>query len=85
MDKFITSVTQAVGKTPLLRLDKIKAHLGLEGEIYAKLENLNPTLSKKDRIALGMIELAEERGHLKPGQPVLEMTSGNTGTGAAMV
>ncbi|MCL2856271.1 MAG: cysteine synthase family protein [Oscillospiraceae bacterium] len=85
MDQYITSITQAIGKTPLLRLDKIKAHLGFEGDIYAKLEHLNPSFSKKDRIALGMIELAEEKGLLKPGQPVLEMTSGNTGTGVALV
>ena len=85
MDKFITCITQAIGKTPLLRLDRLKAHLGYEGHIYAKLENLNPTSSKKDRIALGMIEIAEEKGLLKPGQSVLEMTSGNTGTAVAMV
>jgi len=85
MESYITCITQAIGKTPLLRLDRLKQHLGYEGHIYAKLEYLNPTSSKKDRIALGMIELAEERGHLKPGQPVLEMTSGNTGTAVAMV
>ncbi|MCL2415695.1 MAG: cysteine synthase family protein [Defluviitaleaceae bacterium] len=85
MDKFITSITQAIGKTPLLRLDMVKKAIGFEGEIYAKLEYLNPSFSKKDRIALGMINLAEKRGLLKPGQPVLEMTSGNTGTGVAMV
>ncbi|MCL2840986.1 MAG: cysteine synthase family protein [Defluviitaleaceae bacterium] len=85
MEKYITSITEAIGKTPLLRLDRIKAHFGFEGHIYAKLEYLNPSLSKKDRIALGMIELAEKKGLLKPGQPVLEMTSGNTGTGVALV
>ena len=85
MGKFITSITQAIGKTPLLRLDRIKAHFGFEGDIFAKLEYLNPSFSKKDRIALGMIELAERKGLLSPGQPVLEMTSGNTGTGVAMV
>jgi cysteine synthase A len=85
MERFITSITQAIGGTPLLRLDKIKAHLRLEGEIFAKLEHLNPSFSKKDRIALGMIEAAEEKGLLKPGQPVLEVTSGNTGTGVALV
>ena len=85
MKKFITDITGAIGETPLLRLDKIKAEMGLDGNIFAKLEHLNPSFSKKDRIALGMIELAEEKGLLKPGQPVLEMTSGNTGTGVAMV
>ena len=85
MDKYITSVTQAIGKTPLLRLDMIKKYLGFEGNIFAKLEHMNPSFSKKDRIALGMIEHAERKGFLTPGQPVLEMTSGNTGTGVAMV
>jgi len=85
MRKYITDITQAIGNTPLLRLDKIKADLGLDGEIYAKLEHMNPSFSKKDRIALGMIELAEKSGALKPGQPVLEMTSGNTGCGVALV
>ena len=85
MENFISSITEAIGNTPLLRLDRIKEHFGYEGDIYAKLEYLNPSFSKKDRIALGMIELAEQKGLLKPGQPVVEMTSGNTGTGLAMV
>ena len=85
MEKYINCITQAIGKTPLLRLDKIKEELGLEGHIYAKLEHLNPSFSKKDRIALGMIEIAEQKGLLRPGQSVLEMTSGNTGTGVALV
>ena len=85
MKPYITSITETIGQTPLLRLDRIKEHFGLDGDIYAKLEYLNPSLSKKDRIALGMIELAEQKGLLKPGQPVLEMTSGNTGTGLALV
>jgi len=85
MSKYITSITEAIGNTPLLRLDRLAAELKLEGEIYAKLEHLNPSFSKKDRIALGMIEMAEEQGKLKPGQPVLEVTSGNTGTGLALV
>ena len=85
MEPYITSIIQAIGNTPLLRLDKIKRHLGLEGNIFAKLEYLNPSFSKKDRIALGMIEMAEAKGLLKPSQAVLEVTSGNTGTGVALV
>jgi len=85
MAAYITSITQAIGQTPLLRLDMIKKHFGYKGHIYAKLEYLNPSFSKKDRIALGMINMAEWKGLLKPGQAVLEMTSGNTGTGVAMV
>jgi len=82
---YITSIIQAIGNTPLLRLDKIAKQLELDGNIFVKLEHLNPSFSKKDRIALGMIEEAERKGLLKPGQPVLEMTSGNTGTGVALV
>ena len=85
MEKYITNITQAIGKTPLLRLDRTAKILALDGCIFAKLEHLNPSFSKKDRIALGMIEEAERKGLLKPGQPVLEMTSGNTGTGVALV
>jgi cysteine synthase A len=58
---------------------------GLEGRILAKLEYLNPGFSKKDRIALQMIEEAEAEGQLKPGQTVVELTSGNTGTGLSIV
>ena len=85
MKPYITNITQAIGNTPLLRLDRIRAELKLDGWIFAKLEHLNPSFSKKDRIALGMIEFAEGAGLLKPGQPVLEVTSGNTGTGVALV
>jgi len=85
MEKYITSIIQAIGKTPLLKLEKITAQLELSGNIFAKLEHLNPSFSKKDRIALGMIEEAERKGLIKPGRPVLEVTSGNTGTGAALV
>ena len=85
MKKYITSITDAIGNTPLMRLNRIAAELDLQGAVFAKLEHLNPSFSKKDRIALGMIELAEKEGLLKSGQPVLEMTSGNTGTGVALV
>ena len=85
MEKFVTSITETIGNTPLLRLDKIKNYYGLKGNIFAKLEHLNPSFSKKDRIALGMIETAEKKGLLKPGQTVMEVTSGNTGTSVALV
>ena len=85
MKGYFTCITQAIGNTPLLRLDKIKRELGLVGDIFAKLEHLNPSFSKKDRIALGMVEMAERDGLLKPGQTIIEMTSGNTGTGVALV
>ena len=77
-----TSVLDAIGGTPLVRLDRI---WNGDGEILAKLEYLNPGGSKKDRIALQMIEEAEADGSLSPGRTVVELTSGNTGTGLAIV
>jgi len=79
----LSSVLGAIGNTPLVELSRITR--GLEGRILAKLEYLNPGLSKKDRIALQMIEEAEADGKLKPGQTVVELTSGNTGTGLSIV
>lgn len=84
MANFLNNITQAIGNTYLMRLDRLKAAYGFDGEIYAKLEHMSPGFSKKDRIALGMIEAAEKRGELVPGMPVVEMTSGNTGIGAAI-
>ena len=85
MEKALESVLQAIGGTPLLRLDRLVSAWGLHGTLYAKLEYLNPGFSKKDRIALRMIEEAEASGELSPGQSVVELTSGNTGTGLAIV
>lgn len=85
MKKLIENIYEAIGETPMLRLSKITKHYGVEGSIFAKLEYLNPGYSKKDRPALQMIEEAEATGDLKPGQPVIELTSGNTGTGLAIV
>jgi len=79
----LDSVLGAIGSTPLVELSRITR--GLEGRILAKLEFLNPGFSKKDRIALQMIEEAEANGELKPGQTVVELTSGNTGTGLSIV
>ncbi len=76
-------VTQVIGNTPVVRLSRLTA--GLEGSILAKLEYLNPGFSKKDRIGLQMIEEALDSRQLKPGQAVVELTSGNTGTGLAIV
>ena len=82
-NSLLDSVLGAIGNTPLVELSRITR--GLEGRILAKLEYLNPGFSKKDRIALQMIEEAEESGELKPGQTVVELTSGNTGTGLSIV
>ena len=79
----LPSVLDAIGATPLVDLGRIARGLG--GRIVAKLEYLNPGFSKKDRNARQMIEDAEGQGVLQPGQTVVELTSGNTGTGLAIV
>lgn len=79
------SILGVIGNTPSVWLDRtVKAH-GLEGRILAKLDFLNPGFSKKDRAALGIIEAALAAGSLSPGQTVVELTSGNMGTGLAIV
>ena len=85
MAKVLESIYEAIGNTPMLHLHRITEYYGVEGNIYAKLEYLNPGYSKKDRPALQMIEEAEESGALQPGQTVIELTSGNTGTGLSIV
>jgi len=85
LNKILNSVVDAIGATPLVRLDRLTKQAGVKGTIFAKLEYLNPGFSKKDRAALGVIEEAERSGTLKPGQTVIELTSGNMGTGLAIV
>jgi cysteine synthase A len=82
-DRVLASAIEAIGNTPLVELARLTQ--GMDGRILAKMEYLNPGLSKKDRIARQIIEEAEEQGALKPGQTVVELTSGNTGTGLAIV
>jgi cysteine synthase A len=77
------SVVVAIGRTPVAELARLTR--GLPGRIVAKLEYLNPGLSKKDRIAREIVDEAVAAGELRPGQPVVELTSGNTGTGLAIV
>jgi len=77
------TILDVIGDTPLVRLNKISQ--GLKPTILAKLENLNPGGSVKDRIGIAMIERAEQNGLLKPGGTIIEPTSGNTGVGLAMV
>jgi cysteine synthase A len=81
----LSSVIEAIGNTPLVRLDRLVRARGLSGAILAKLDYLNPGFSKKDRAARGLIEAAERNGSLAPGQTVVELTSGNMGTGLAIV
>jgi cysteine synthase len=79
----VTSATEAVGNTPLVRLRKIVP--SGSADVYVKLESLNPTGSYKDRMALAMIEEAEKRGELRPGMKVVEYTGGSTGSSLAFV
>ena len=77
------TILDAIGNTPLVRLNKVSK--GLKPTILAKLENLNPGGSVKDRIGIAMVEQAEKKGLLKPGGTIIEPTSGNTGVGLAIV
>ena len=79
------SVTDLIGRTPLLELVGYEKRNGLAATLYAKLESFNPAGSVKDRVALAMIEDAEKKGLLKPGAVIIEPTSGNTGIGLAAV
>ena len=77
----LDSITDAIGNTPIVRLNNLTE--GLEAEVDVKIESFNPTGSVKDRVAVAMIEDAEEKGLLKPGSTIIEPTSGNTGIGLA--
>lgn len=83
--KICNSVLETIGNTPLVELKRVVANEGVEGRIFAKMEYCAPGLSKKDRVALELIQAAEKDGRLKKGQKVVELTSGNTGTGLAIV
>ena len=86
MAKVVSSTLELIGNTPLLKASRYAKNAGVEGaDIEAKLELFNPAGSVKDRIALNMIEDAEEKGLLKPGATIIEPTSGNTGIGIAAV
>ncbi len=79
-----SSIIDTIGNTPLVELHRMVSAQGLRGRILAKCEYLNPGFSKKDRIALEMLREAKQHGDLRPGQTVVELTSGNTGTGLAI-
>lgn len=81
--KVYNNITEVVGNTPLVRLNRITD--GAAGNVYAKLEFYNPTASVKDRIGIAMVDAAEKNGELKAGGTIVEATSGNTGIALAMV
>lgn len=85
MSKIAKQMTDLIGKTPLVALNKYSAFRRLKTPLVAKVEFFNPGGSVKDRIALGMVEAAEKDGILKPGATIIEPTSGNTGVGLALV
>lgn len=85
MTKIAKQLTELIGNTPLLELNKFSKSHGIETPIIAKVEFFNPGGSVKDRVALAMIEDAEKKGLLKPGATIIEPTSGNTGVGLALV
>lgn len=85
MARIYKQITDLIGHTPLVELNKYSALRGVETPVLAKVEFFNPGGSVKDRIALAMIEAAERDGKLKPGATIIEPTSGNTGVGLALV
>ena len=85
MGKIYASIDELIGKTPLIRLDRLSQQAELGSAVLAKLERCNPAGSAKDRVALSMITDAEQRGLLLPGGTIIEPTSGNTGIGLAAV
>ncbi|MHB8896254.1 MAG: PLP-dependent cysteine synthase family protein, partial [Candidatus Geothermincolia bacterium] len=83
MSRELPSILEAIGRTPLVRLNKLARDIS--SEIYVKVEYLNPGGSVKDRIGVAMVEAAEREGRLKPGGTIIEATAGNTGVGLALV
>ena len=85
MARIAKKLTDIIGNTPLLELNKFSQNRGLKRSLIAKIESFNPGGSAKDRIALAMVEDAEKKGLLNPGATIIEPTSGNTGVGLALV
>lgn len=85
MTTIANTLTDLIGHTPMLRLSRYSAAMGLATPIVAKVEMANPGGSVKDRVALAMVNDAERRGELRPGATIIEPTSGNTGVGLALV
>src|SRR5258708_25318123 len=83
--KFYDNVLGLIGNTPLVKINHLTKQHGVKAQVYAKMENLNPGYSVKDRIGISMIDWAEKEGVLKKGGTIIEATSGNTGIGLALV
>lgn len=83
MGRIYGDITELVGRTPLVRLNRLTEHLG--AQVVAKLEYYNPANSVKDRIGVAMVDAAEQSGQLRPGGTIVEATSGNTGIALALV
>jgi cystathionine beta-synthase len=83
--KYYENILQRIGNTPLVRINNITKQHNIKAQIFAKMENLNPGYSVKDRIGVSMVDAAEREGILKPGGTLIEATSGNTGIGLALV
>ncbi len=82
--KFYSDILGLIGNTPLVKINNLANQQDIKAQIFAKMENLNPGFSVKDRIGISMIEYAEKEGGLKPGGTIIEATSGNTGIGLAL-
>jgi cystathionine beta-synthase len=80
--QYYENVLALIGHTPLVKLNRLTR--GIKATLLAKMENLNPGFSVKDRIGVSMIAAAERKGKLKPGGTIVEATSGNTGIGLAL-
>ena len=83
--KVYKSVTELVGRTPILEVENIEKEMDLKARVLVKLEYFNPAGSVKDRVALNMITEAEKAGKIKAGATIIEPTSGNTGIGLASI
>ncbi|WP_300256719.1 cysteine synthase A [uncultured Alistipes sp.] len=85
MEKIAHSTLELIGRTPLVELSRLAREAGAVARVVAKVESFNPAGSVKDRVALAMVEQAEARGEIRPGDTIIEPTSGNTGVGLALV
>jgi cysteine synthase A len=86
MARLFQSITETIGNTPLIKLNRVAAEYGAVADVYLKCEFFNPLGSVKDRIGFAMIDAAERAGKIKPGETtIIEPTSGNTGIGLAFV